>query len=388
MRRRQVRFAPLAAGFALLFLGACGRGDASKAQQAPPAVPVVTAKVTQKTVPEEVRGIGTVVPYATVAVKARVDGQITEVGFAEGQPVRRESLLFLLDQRGFEAQLRQAEAALGRSQALLANSVAQDRRYADLLNQNFISKEYYAQVRTNLETAQAAVRADQAAVENVRVQLSYTRIVSPIDGVAGKLLLQRGNLVKANDTNPLVVVNQVTPIFVEFSVPDAHLAAIRKRAAEDTPLAVSVTPQAGGATVSGRLSFVDNNVDAATGTIRLKATYENKDRSLWPGQFVQVALRLGELRNALVVPSQAVQRGPDGLYVFVVKSDQTAEQRAVKVSRSVEADSIIATGLALDEVVVIDGQSRLAPGAKVKVADAKVAAALAKAADDKEAVSK
>jgi len=332
-----------------------------------PAVPVTVATVEKKVMPVRLRGIGNVEAYATVAVKARVDGQIVKVHFKEGQEVQKGALLFEIDSRPFEAQLRQAEANLLRGKAQLENASAQERRYQDLLNKNFVSKEFYAQIRTNRDAAEATTRADQAAVENARVQLEYTRIRSPINGHTGKIMIQEGNLVKANDTNPLVVINQISPIYVNFSVPEQNLGEIRRYQTQGT-LNVAVTlPDTGTPPLTGKLAFVDNIVDAATGTIKLKALFENQDKLLWPGQFAHVALTLYEQQDALVVPSQAVQTGPKGQYIFVVKPDFTAEVRDVEVAWAEGAETVVSKGLNSGEQVVTSGQLRLTPGAKVEL---------------------
>lgn len=288
------------------------------------AVPVVAAMVTQKSMPVRIQAIGNVEPYSTVSVKSRVDGQIVRVHFTEGQDVAKGQLLFEIDPRPFEAQLKQAQANLMRDKAQLGNAGAQERRYQDLLQKNFVSKEFYAQVRTNLEAAEAAVYADEAAVENAYLQIEYSRIRSPLDGRTGKIMVQEGNLVKANDTAALVVINQVKPIYVTLSVPEQFLGMIRSYMASG-PLQVEVSPQdaASQQPVSGELSFVDNAVDATTGTIKLKAIFQNRDKVLWPGQFGTAALTLHHQWDAIVVPSQAVQTGPKGRYVFVVRPDLT-----------------------------------------------------------------
>lgn len=358
----------MAAGL-FIFLPACnGQDSQAKAGKAlGPSVPVIAAAVEKKTMPVRIRSIGNVEAYATVAVKARVDGQVTKVHFKEGQEVPKGAPLFEIDSRPFEAQLRQAEANLMRDKAQLENANAQERRYQDLLNKNFVSKEFYAQIRTNRDAAEATTRADQAAVENAKVQLEYTRIRSPINGYTGKIMIQEGNLVKANDTNSLVVINQVSPIYVNFSVPEQNLSEIRRYQMQGT-LNVAVTlPDTSTSLIVGTLAFIDNSVDPATGTIKLKALFENREKQLWPGQFAHVALTLYEQPDALVVPSQAVQTGPNGYYVFVVKPDFTAEVRNVTVAWADGGQTVIGRGLAAGEKVVTSGQLRLTPGAKVEL---------------------
>ena len=355
---------------AVLMLAACSDQDAkarAAALQASQAVPVIAADAARKTVPIELAAIGTVQPSSSVAVKARIDGQLDAVHFKEGDTVRKGQPLFTIDPRPLQAQLSQAEANLSKDRAILANAQAQDRRYADLLARNFISREYYNQIRTNVDTAQASVAADQAAVRSAQVQLAYASIASPIDGVAGKLLIQQGNMIKANDANPLVVINQVSPIYADFAVPEQNLQAIREAMGRG-PVRVAAAPEQGaGSPGEGVLSFVDNSVDIATGTIRLRATFPNEDRALWPGEYVRVTLILGEQRDAVVVPAQAVQAGPEGAFVFVVQPDLKAQLRPVTAGRSAAGETVIAKGLNAGEKVVVDGQSRLAPGATVKL---------------------
>jgi multidrug efflux system membrane fusion protein len=364
-----VTLALVAAVALITYLTTNSRANESAKGRGPAVVPVTVATVVEQAVPVRVAAIGNVEPYSTVSVKARVDGQITEVTFKEGEAVRQGQVLFRLDARPFEAQLRQAEAANARDQAAAAQARSQERRYLELLEKNFVSKDAYAQFRTNAETAEAAMAASRAAVDSARINLDYCTIVSPINGFAGRVLLQRGNLVKANDTAPLVVINQVRPVYVNFAVPEQSLDAIRSYLARG-PLAVdAVAPGAAperGAH-GGQLVFVDNAVDATTGTIRLRAQFPNQDLALWPGQFVNVSLTLYEQRGAIVAPAESVQNGPQGQYVYVIRADMTAELRAVTVERVDGAAAIVASGLKAGEQVVTQGQVRLAPGTKVSV---------------------
>ena len=356
------------AGTLLAYRGAEIRAQDSKAVKTPPAIPVSVATVGQQTVAVKIQAIGNVEAYSTVALKARVDGQIVEVNFKEGQEVRKSAALFKIDSRPFEATLRQAEANLMRDTAQREQARSQERRYQELLQKNFVSKEAYAQIRTNADTAEAAVLASKAAAENARLQLEYCTIRSPIDGFVGKVMLQIGNMVKANDTNPLVIINQVRPIYVNFAVPEQSLSAIRGYMAKGQLSVEALPPNSANASAKGALSFVDNAVDATTGTIKLKAVFPNADNGLWPGQFVSTSLKLFDQKDALVVPTRSVQTGPNGQYVYVVKPDLTAELRAVEVDRNDGADTIIAKGVRKGEQVVVTGQLRLAPGAKVMIA--------------------
>jgi len=345
----------------------------SRAAQPKPVVtvPVGVAPVIAKSVPVRLRAIGNVEPYTTVAVKARIDGQIVAVHFKEGQEVHKGEILFEIDRRPFEAQLAQAQANLGKDRALLDHANEQDKRYKDLLEQKFVSPDAYAQIRTNAQTAAAQLRADDAAIESARLQIGYCTIRSPITGYAGKIQIQEGNLVKANDTNSLVVLNQVVPINVSFSVPEQSLSAVRKYQADGELQVSAQVPNGGLAPVSGKLSFIDNTTDASTGTIKLKAEFANTDKALWPGQFVDVVLTLTHQDNAIVVPATAVQNGPNGQYVFIVGADNIVQLRDIKVGRSENDFAVIASGLKPGETVVTVGQLRLAPGTKIVVADAK-----------------
>jgi multidrug efflux system membrane fusion protein len=344
-------------------------GDKKGGRSGGGPVPVITALVALQSMPVKLQAIGNVEPYATVTVKARVDGQIMEVGFREGEEVKAGTVLFRIDPRPYEAAVAQAQAIQQRDIAQLAQADRQEQRYKELLEKNFISKEAYAQYKTAAETAQSAVMASRAQLDNARLQLDYTTIRSPINGYAGKIQIQKGNLVKANDSVPLVVLNQVHPVYVNFAIPEQSLATIR-RYMKAGPLAAQALA-AGSENVlgSGRLVFVDNQVDPTTGTIRLRAQFENRDNALWPGQFVSLRLNLYEDKEAMVVPASTVQNGPSGQYVYVVKADQSAELRRVEVDRTEGDTVVIAKGLQKDETVVTRGQLRLSPGAKVAVRD-------------------
>ena len=329
------------------------------------AVPVITAPVVAKTVPVRIQAIGNVEAYATVALKSRVDGQIVKVPFADGQDVTEGQVLFQLDQRPFQAALQQAEANLVRDKAQMDRARTQKDRYKDLLQKNFISPDAYAQFVTNTETAEATVAASQAAVETARLQLEYATIRAPISGRSGKIMIQAGNVVKANDTGPLVVLNQLAPTYLNFAVPEQYLGPIRKYMTEGKLAVEASLPSAETAVATGEVAFVENTIDAATGTVKVRAVFPNKDRVLWPGQFVVATVTLRELHDAMVIPAQAVQTGPKGSFVFVVKPEMTAEMRPVVVERTDGGFSVIAKGLAAGERVVTTGQSRLVPGIKV-----------------------
>jgi multidrug efflux system membrane fusion protein len=368
MARRKKVFAIVAALAALAvavgLVAQYNKESRAAVRKAPPAVPVTVAPVVTKTLPVRLTAIGNVEPYTTVAVKARVDGQIDSVHFNEGDEVRQGQLLFEIDPRPFAAALQQVQANVLRDRALLDRAVDQEKRYKDLLQKNFISPDAYGQVKTNLDSAAATVRADEAAVASAKLQLDYCSIRSPVTGYAGKIAIQRGNLVKANDTNPLVTINQVVPIYVSFSVPEKSLSDVRLHQAKGD-LGVLATVAHVPGPIDGKLIFIDNSADLTTGTIKLKATFPNKDKAMWPGQFVDVALTLSEQRDAIVTPAISVQNGPNGQYVFVVKPDKTVEMRPIKVGRTEGSDTVVDSGLKAGDQVVTVGQLRLAPGARV-----------------------
>jgi len=346
-----------------------GRAKEGKSEKGkgPPPVPVTVAVVQQQTMPIALHAIGNVEAYSTVAIKARVGGQILEVNFREGQPVTKNEVLFRIDPRPFEAALRQAEANALRDRAARDQARSQEKRYQELLDKNFISNEAYAQIRTNAATAEATAKASQAALENARLALEYCTIRSPLEGYVGRVLLQAGNLVRADDSSPLVIINQVRPIYVNFGIPEQHLPEVRKHMAAG-PLAAEVIPaDAQQGAPRGTLIFVDNAVDPSTGTIRLRAQFENADAALWPGQFVNVSLRLYDQADALVVPATAVQTGPEGQYVYVIGEDMTADVRRVTVQRTDGERAIIARGVAKGERVVTRGQLRLGPKTRVQI---------------------
>jgi len=340
--------------------------EARKASKGPAAVPVTVVLAESQTVPVRLQAIGNVEAHLTVAVKARVDGEIVAVNFKEGQEVRKNQVLFRIDPRPYLAALKQAEANALRDAAGRDHALAQEKRYQELLDKNFVSKDAYAQFRTNAQTADAVAKASEAALQNARLNLEYCTIASPIDGVAGRLLLQAGNLVKANDVNPLVVINEVRPIYVNFGLPEQQLAPVREYM-QKGPLTVEASlPAPAKRIVSGRLIFIDNAVDPSTGTIRMRAEYPNKDAALWPGQFVNVSVHLYDEPNAIVIPASALQTGQEGQYVFVIGNDMAAQVRKVSVERTDE-DRAVVKGIAKGERVVLRGALRLAPGTKVQI---------------------
>lgn len=332
--------------------------------QAAMAVPVVVAKATHRDMPVQVTAIGNVEAYSTVTMKSLVDGEIQKAYFTEGQDVKKGDLLFTIDPRPFQAALHQAEANLARDQAQAQYAKAEAKRYTQLEKAGIVSQIQYEQFTSNSQALDAAVRADEAAVENAKIKLSYCSIASPISGRTGSLLVHPGNLVKTNDTS-LVVINQVTPIYVDFSVPEQVLPQVKQHQARGRLRVLAYPSGASSNPSTGVLSFINNAVDSNTGTIELKATFANGGRRLWPGQFVNVILDLTVQRNATVVPSQAVQTGEKGQYVFVVKSDNTVDLRPVAVGKTLAGFTIVDKGVNAGETVVTNGQLRLYPGAKV-----------------------
>jgi multidrug efflux system membrane fusion protein len=382
----------------LALLAACTEEKASgkSGPPTPPGVPVIAATVVQKPVPVQVRAIGNVQAISFVTIKSQVDGQVLHVHFTEGQEVKAGDLLFSLDPRPLEAelqrveaalardraQLKQVEAALAKDRAQLANARVQERRYKELVADGAISSELYDTVRTTAETFEAAVQADLAAVEtarstiqadeavvaNARVQAGYTAIRAPMTGRTGNLLVHPGSAVKArDDQGAMVVINQLDPIYVTFAVPQRYLADITRYLAEGT-LTVEAVPQGQEADPArGKVTFVNNTVDPSTGTIQLKATFANAGKRLWPGQFLNAVLTLTTDPSALVVPSQAIQTGQQGPYIFVIKPDLTVETRSVVVTRTLGLESVVEKGVAPGERVVADGAVRLVPGARVEI---------------------
>jgi len=343
-----------------------GRGGGANAQ----AVPVTTAPVVQKSVPLSVQGIGTVIAASTVTVRAQVTGELTSVNFVEGDEVQEGQVLVTIDKRPLEAALQQTEAALNRDVAQAANARSQAARYQDLLKRGIATKEQVEQIVANAAALDATVELDKANVENAKVQLQYATIRAPLTGKTGLLQVHPGNLVRATDTTPIVTINKITPVYVSFSVPEAMLPDLKRYMARGKLAVTALPPNDEGAPASGLINFIDNAVDATTGQIKVKGTFPNTDRHLWPGQFVNVSVTLSTEPNAIVVPSMAVQTGQQGTYVFVVKPDQTVDLRPVTVERSSGDLSVIKTGVTPGETVVTDGQLRLNPGTRVSIKNA------------------
>jgi membrane fusion protein, multidrug efflux system len=334
-----------------------------------PAIPVMVAAAERRSMPLRLDAIGTVQPIASLSVKSRIDAQIAEVKVGDGQYVKAGDVLFLLDARAAEAQVHQMEAQLVRDRAQLANAKRDVDRYAPLVAKEFVSHQQYDTAVTTALALEAGVRSDEAALENAKVLLTYYTITAPIDGRLGMVTAKAGNNVKANDV-PFLTLNQVKPIYVLFSVAERELPGIRAAQAAGA-VTVSALPAGDkGKPAEGKLAFFDNSVDIATGTIAVRGIFENQDERLWPGQFVNVSLTLASDAEALVVPQAAVQIGQAEPFVFVVKADNTVEARKIAVSRTIDGSSVIASGLAAGERVVIDGQLRLSNGSRVEIRSA------------------
>lgn len=378
--------------FFSLLLSAC-RSREVKSAGPPPPTPVTVAVATEESIPEEITAIGGVEPSATVQIKSQIAGELTGVHFTEGGNVAKGDLLLEIDSRPYQdalhqseaatakdrAQLQQAEANLAKDNAQMKNAETLAARYDSLRKDGVTSREQSEQMQTNLEALRQSARADQAAIESNRaavendlaaverakLDLSYCQIRSPISGRAGNLLVHVGNLVKVSDV-ALVVINQIEPIFVSFGVPEQYLGDIRKNSG-DRKLPVQVSLQEDTHKIArGFLAVIDNAVDNTTGTIRLKATFDNQERVLWPGQLVNVALTLDTLKNVTVIPAEAVQAGQQGQFVYVVKADKGVELRMLTVGRTMEKKIVVDKGIAAGETVVTDGQLLLYPGARVQ----------------------
>jgi multidrug efflux system membrane fusion protein len=319
--------------------------------------------------PLDVNVVGTVEAFSTVAVRAQVTGELKDVNFKQGDDVQAGQVLFTLDHRPLEAALNQAEANLARDTAQAANAKVIAQRMDDLVERGVGTREQRDTARTTAAALDAVVGANKAAVENAKVQLQYATIRAPIAGRTGALMVHAGNLVRANDQTPLVVINQVSPIYVSFGIPEALLPDLRRYMSQRELEVQAIPPNEETTPAAGRITFVDNQVDQTTGTIRIKATFPNSNRRLWPGQFVNVRVRLASDPRAIVVPSLAVQAGPDGHYVYVVKGDKTVEMRPVVVARTAGVETVLREGVKPGETVVTDGQLRLVPGSRISIKD-------------------
>lgn len=353
---------------AFLFLSlstACSNQKTEAANSGSRPVPVTVAVAERRDVPVTVLAVGNVTPLRTVQVKSMVSAQIMKVHFQVGQELRSGQLLFTLDPRSFQADLAKAEGQLARDKAALANARVMQTRNQALLKEGVVAQQQYDELESTAAQYEAAVEADKGAVESARVNLQYTKIYSPIDGRAGDVLVHEGNIVKANDV-PFVVINQIAPIYTNFSVPERYLEDIKKFMSAGTLKVVATLPDSDTPLAQGKVSFIDNMVDRSTGTIMMKAEFSNSQRNLWPGQFVNIKLHLKTESNATVVPSQAVQNGQQGTYVFVVKPDKSVDARIVDLGPTDDGVVVIHKGVEVGETVVTDGQVRIVPGSKVE----------------------
>jgi len=352
--------ARLAWGLLALLLAGCG-GDV--AHESLP-VPVTVGTAESRTVPVQVQAVGHVEAASTVSVHALVGGELQKIGFTEGADVQQGDLLFTIDPRPYQAAVARAQAALDRDRALATQARGEATRTQALADRQFVSQEELARLQATASAQEAAAAADEAALRSARLDLEHCTIRAAIGGRTGALLVHAGNLVKANDT-ALVVINQVQPVQVDFTVPEQYLPAIQARGPQETLAVSSTVGRESEELRTGVLSFVDNTVDASTGTIALKASFDNADLALWPGRFTRVVLTLGQQEGAVVVPSQAIQEGQDGTYVYTVSADDTVQMTPVVVERTAGSDSVVGSGLQAGDTVVIDGQLLLRPGAKV-----------------------
>ena len=363
-------------------------------------MPVAIAEVKEKSIPSQLNTIGNVEEYSSIDVKSQIAGELTHVFFQVGQYVKKGEILFTIDSRPYEVALKQQEAELAKNKSELSqaeanlakakaqsdNAAIQAQRYKKLMESGAASQNDYDSMRTSAESYAADVHADEAAIENAKnvirstqasiesakLQLSYCTIKSPIDGRTGALVVNEGNLVKANDTPALISIKQITPIYVSFSIPEKYLPEIKRLMSETKIVAKAAIPDQETSPSIGIVTFMDNTVDRNTGNIRLKATFPNTDRTLWPGQFVNVTVTLSVKQNAIVVPSQAVQNGQQGFYLYVVAPDMTALLRHVKVGISTGDETVIDEGIKPGEKVVTDGQLRLSPGSPIKIKNSQV----------------
>jgi multidrug efflux system membrane fusion protein len=351
--------------------GACSGEAASRLQpqseRGSDAVPVTIATVVQKAMPLHINVVGTAEASSSVAVHAQITGALNSVGFKEGDDVTKGQVLFTLDRRPLEATLDQVKANLARDMAQASDAQTQASRYQTLAQRGLVSGQELQARMTTAAALEATLGADRAAVENATVQLEYATVTAPISGRTGALIVHEGNLVRANDAMPLVVINQVAPINVGFGIPEAQMSAFKRYLAQRALRVEASPPNDTEPPSSGEIAFVDNAVDQTTGTIKVKGSFPNGDRRLWPGQFVNVVVTLTTDSAAIVVPTVAVQTGPQGQFVYVVKPNQSVDLRPVTVARASGAETIIKDGLTSGEIVVTDGQLRLVPGSRISV---------------------
>ncbi|MHB8091324.1 MAG: efflux RND transporter periplasmic adaptor subunit [Syntrophales bacterium] len=350
----------------VLFFTACTtKKDEPKAKQ---AVPVKVSRALQKDVPIQIKAIGNIEAYTSVAIKSQVNGQIARVHFAEGSDVEKGALLISIDPEPFQAALSLSEAVLVKDQSQAKFALEQAFRYEGLLKDGIVTHDQYDLLQANAKSLAASVVADRAAIKSAKIQLDYCSIRSPVSGRTGTLALQTGDLVKANDL-PIVTINQVSPIYATFSIPEKRLNEVKRAMASNELKIEAVIPNEPGNMEAGKISFLDNAVNPATGTIKLKGVFTNRSRKLWPGQFTDVVMTLGNRESAVVVSTNAIQTSQQGQFVYVVKPNNTVEMRQVTSSLSAGEDTVVDKGLAAGEIVVVDGQLRLTPGAVVETID-------------------
>ncbi len=349
-------------------LGCTGK-PAVEASPQKPAAPVVVATVVTKDVPVQLQAIGNVEPLATVTIKSQISGELKNVHFKEGDFVKKGQLLFTIDKAPFEAALRQAEGTLAKDEAQALNARIDAGRYEQLGQQGVVSKQQVDAAHAVASAMAASVTADKAAVETAKINLQYTTIYSPITGRTGMVAVKLGNLVKANDVPVLVTINQIEPIYVSFALPEQQLGELKQFSGAKA-LKVQASPQGSNQKFEGRLTFIDNAVDLTTGTIKVKATFDNQKHLLWPGQFADVSLTLATQSNAVVIPTTALQSGQNGTFVYVVDQDLNVKAQPVKLGRSVGDESVITSGLQPGQRVVTDGQLQVIPGGKVSIKNA------------------
>jgi len=347
------------------------------AQTPTPGVPVTAGTVAAQDVPVFLNGIGTVQAYNMVAIKSRVDGQIVKVDFKEGQDIKTGDPLFQVDPRPFQAALEQAQAAKQKDEAQLAGAQLDLDRYEKLIGSGWQTRQSYDQQKATVGQLQASIKGDEAQINTAKLNLSYADIRSPIDGRLGARLVDKGNLVHANDNTPLVMITEIKPIFVSFTLPQDNFDDIRENHTKAPLVVYAYSGDGKKQLAEGKLTLIDNAIDQATGTIRLKARFENQDERLWPGEFVSLRVVLSTRENIATVPSQTVQDGPDGHYAYVIKPDNTVERRAVEVASIQDGIAVVTKGLAAGERVVVDGQYRLTNGARVNPAAPSAPAATA-----------
>lgn len=356
-----------AAGYFFIDQAQRDKARAAASASAPSGIPVTAAIAEARDVPVYIRGLGTVQAYKTVAVKTRVDGQVMKVEFQEGQDVKEGDPLFEIDPRPYQAALDRAVAAKQRDEAQLEGAQLDLERYGKLIGSGFQSRQSYDQQKAQVDSLKAAIVGDQAAIDTAKLNLVYSDIRAPIDGRTGQRLVDLGNLVQTGQNTTLVSITQIKPIFVNFTVPQYANHNLRKSQAQRPLTAYAYNADDTYKLAEGTVTLVDNQIDTATGTLRLKATYENKDEQLWPGEFVSVRLQLSTRKGATTVPQRAVMQGASGPYGYVVKPDNTVERRALEVAATQDGIAVITKGVSIGEKIVVDGQYRLTDGARVRV---------------------